>query len=179
MSIKRKTEFLVLSVLVLLAVGSISFAAHCGLTFNVTDSVPIGLYRMTDSTTGSYVLFCPTGQAASVANERGYRPRSIGNIACSDGFAPLGKPIAAREGDVVHVDEHGIAVNGVPLKNSGAKRIDGKGRAMPRIPYGTYTVPSDAVWVVSTYNPMSYDSRYFGPISLSRIISYERPLWIF
>lgn len=179
MSTKRKPEFVILTALFVLTVGSISLAAHCGLSFNVTDSVPLGIYRVTDSSTGTYVLFCLDGEAARVADDRGYRPRSIGNIACPDGYAPLGKPIVARTGDVVTVNSHGIAVNGSLLRNSVAKKIDGKGRAMPSIPFGTYHVGPDSIWVVSTYNPMSYDSRYFGPIPLSRIINYERPVWTF
>jgi conjugative transfer signal peptidase TraF len=179
MSTFRKAEFFFLITVTILLVGGISLAAHCGFSFNMTDSVPVGLYRITDSTTGTYITFCPTGPAAQTANERGYRPRSIGHIACPDGYAPLGKPIAATGGDTVTVSSKGISVNGLLLRNSVAKKIDGRGRPMPIVPYGTYKVAPDTIWVVSTYNPMSFDSRYFGPISLARIITYEKPVWTF
>src|ERR1039458_9228634 len=45
-------------------------------------------------------------------------------------------------------------------------RSDGIGRPMPLIPLGTYAVLPGTVWVISSYNRFSFDSRYFGAIHL-------------
>jgi conjugative transfer signal peptidase TraF len=176
MDTKSKSPLCLLAGLGLTLVGGVCLAAYCGLRWNATDSVPIGLYRLTDAAHGSYISFCLTGPYGVLANDRGYRERSI---ACPDGFAPLVKPIVARTGDVVTVSHWGISVNGTLLKSSIAAKQDGRGRSLSAMSDGTYQVAPGTIWVISTYNPMSYDSRYFGPISLPRIISYARPAWTF
>ena len=55
---------------------------------------------------------------------------------------------------------------------------DGEGRALPHGPLGTFTVPAGRVWLVSSYNPYSFDSRYFGPVALSAVRGVARPLWL-
>jgi type IV secretory pathway protease TraF len=39
-------------------------------------------------------------------------------------------------------------------------------------------VAKGEVWVISSYNPLSFDSRYFGPVPISRIEGFARPLFI-
>jgi len=43
---------------------------------------------------------------------------------------------------------------------------------------GLYGVEPGTVWVASTYNAGSYDSRYMGPIPTSQIRRRLRPLWL-
>jgi type IV secretory pathway protease TraF len=40
-------------------------------------------------------------------------------------------------------------------------------------------VAKGEVWVISSYNPLSFDSRYFGPIPISKIEGLARPLFVF
>jgi conjugative transfer signal peptidase TraF len=136
----------------------------------------MGLYRLTDRDHGSYVTFCPARTDALLMNERGYRPRGIG---CQDGFEPLVKPVAAKAGDVVNVGFYGISINGKMLKNTAAKKQDTQHRLLPTLARGNYPVMPGTIWVLSTYNENSYDSRYFGAVSVERIISYAKPIWTF
>jgi type IV secretory pathway protease TraF len=46
-------------------------------------------------------------------------------------------------------------------------------------PEGVYRVEEGTIWVLSTYNISSYDSRYFGPIELSSVLRYGHPVWQF
>src|SRR6266404_5862589 len=46
-------------------------------------------------------------------------------------------------------------------------------------PYGTYKVEPGTVWVVSSFNSYSFDSRYYGAIPTSAIRHHLRPLWTF
>jgi conjugative transfer signal peptidase TraF len=148
-----------------------------GIRLNIaSNSLPSGLYRIVPAYSGSDLLICPTGVAEKVSIERQYRAKSFG---CGDGYAPLLKPIAAWAGDTVTVNEGGVAVNGMLLANSKQYPKDGIGRPMPLIPFGTYSVPPGTVWVISSYNRFSFDSRYFGPIRLDEKVKYAKPLWLF
>jgi len=155
---------------------AILVAGHGGLRLNTTDSVPLGFYRLTDKEHGNYITFCPLGADAQLMSERGYRPRGVG---CADGFEPLIKPVAARAGDMVTIGFGGISVNGRLLGNTVAKKQDSQHRLLPSLPRGCYPVQAGTVWVLSTYNPLSYDSRYFGAVPTERIISYAKPIWTF
>jgi hypothetical protein len=35
------------------------------------------------------------------------------------------------------------------------------------------------VWVISSYNRFSFDSRYFGPVPLDEKVKYAKLLWLF
>lgn len=147
-----------------------------GFRQNLTLSQPPGLYRLTNSSSDPLVSFCPTGSASSVTTQRGYRAASW---ACPDGHAPMLKPVAARPGDTVIVTHHGISVNGVALPNTGSYPRDGHGNLLNQMPEGIYIVQAGSIWVLSTYNKLSYDSRYFGPISETSVSHHGHLVWAF
>jgi conjugative transfer signal peptidase TraF len=150
-------------------------AAILGVRINTSSSLPLGLYLVTSEETATLVEFCPAEPYASLSRERGYRSRSFG---CSDGAVPLLKPIVARQGDLVDVRQTGISVNGRLLPNTAPLRRDAATRLLSPWPLGRYCVEPDAVWVASTYNPGSFDSRYMGPIEIRRIRQRLRALWL-
>jgi conjugative transfer signal peptidase TraF len=155
-----------------LALGTIA-----GVRINIaSNSLPPGFYRIAPAGKGRDLLICPTGIAESVSISRGYRPKGAG---CGDGYAPLLKPISARFGDTVIVSSAGISINGRLLSNSKQYAKDALGRPLPQVPAGTYTVLPGTVWVISSYNRFSFDSRYFGPIRLDERVRYANPLWLF
>jgi len=148
-----------------------------GIRLNIaSNSLPPGLYRIVPAGKGSDLLICPTGVAEKVSIEREYRVKSFG---CGDGYAPLLKPIAARAGDTVTLSQAGVAVNGKLLQNSKQYPKDGIGRPMPMVPFGTYAVLPGTVWVISSYNRFSFDSRYFGPVNLDEKVRYAKLFWLF
>jgi type IV secretory pathway protease TraF len=55
---------------------------------------------------------------------------------------------------------------------------DAAGRSLHPWPFGTYVVEQGVVWVASTYNRGSYDSRYMGPIRISQIRARLRAVWL-
>jgi conjugative transfer signal peptidase TraF len=143
-----------------------------GLRVNATSSLPIGLYRTTSSKTARLVEFCPVEPFASLSAERGYRRSGD----CPDGAEPLMKPIVAAVGDTIEITPTGVAVNHRILPNSIAGSIDSKNRPLTPYPLGTYRVKPGTVWVISSFNRRSFDSRYFGPISISTIRNHLQPL---
>jgi len=131
-----------------------------GLRINTSPSLPVGLYVVT--TDGSAILleFCPAEPFAALSLVRGYRDAG----SCRDGGAPLLKPVVATAGDTVELSARGISVNGLLLSNTAPLSKDAKGRPLTAWPFGRYPVNPGAVWVASTYNSRSFDSRYFGPV---------------
>ena len=158
--------------------GTAVAAAHAsGYRINTTPSVPVGLWRMTPHaavTRGMVALWCPPDRPAfRLARARGFIPEGR----CAGGYTPLLKPVAAVGGDTVTVTPTGIRVNGVALPNSAPLARDGAGRALPRLAAGRYGVPEGEVWLVSSYNPHSFDARYFGPVAASHIEGVVRPVY--
>lgn len=150
------------------------FAGTLGVRLNVSASVPIGLYWISSSPEARFAEFCPPEPFGSMSVDRAYRRRSAG---CPDHGESLLKPIIARSGDLVEVNPDGIRVNGSLIPNTRPKPHDAMGRPLSSWPVGSYHVASATVWVASSYNPRSFDSRYFGPIRVRDIKNRLRPLW--
>ena len=150
-----------------------------GIVFNYTHSAPFGLYRAQfDSevaihSPAPYVFFCPDRRWPSMQGEPNYRDPMR---TCPDGFSPLIKPVVAWPGDLVTVSASGISVNGHLLRNSEPIVRDSKGQQLCPFATGEYHVGPKELWVVSSFSPRSFDSRYFGPIPLKSVHSWLRPL---
>jgi conjugative transfer signal peptidase TraF len=152
-----------------------------GLIFNYTHSVPFGIYREIVDPAGTprnpapYVFFCPDVRWPYMKGQPNYRDPMR---SCPDGFSPLIKPVVAWPGDTVETSAAGIVVNGQPLPNTATISRDSTGRQLHPFPAGTYRVQKDELWVVSSFSPRSFDSRYFGPIPLRSVHSWIRPFLV-
>lgn len=143
-----------------------------GIRINTSPSLPVGLYIVTSDAKANLIEFCPAEPFGSFAIQRGYRDRG----ACPDGTAPLLKPIVAMAGDIVKTSSRGIEVDGKLRPDTAPLKVDTKGRRLTPWPFGRYVVQAGMVWVASSYNRRSFDSRYFGPVSTSSIREHLRPL---
>jgi type IV secretory pathway protease TraF len=117
-----------------------------GVTGNLTDSEPRGLYLQT---TGS-----PT---------RGHMVQ----------LRPLIKHIAGLPGDTVQVTPQGSYINGHLWPNS-APPTDTHGYIPFR--FGTYKLAPGQYWVLAP-GPLSWDSRFLGPVPWDAIAFDIKPLW--
>src|ERR1019366_5726927 len=81
-------------------------------------------------------------------------------------------------GDVVEVDSRGVSVNGGLLLRSAPLEQDAAGRPLTAVPAGVYSVPPGYVWMISSYSPRSFDSRYFGPLPVAQLRGRVQPLWL-
>jgi conjugative transfer signal peptidase TraF len=145
-----------------------------GVRINVSPSLPFGLYRVDATGAAKLAEFCPAAPFGDLANIRGYRHAG----SCPDGGSPLLKPIVAQAGDMVSVSPEGVYVNGRLLPNSAPRTKDAAGRALVPWRFGTYVVKPGTLWVLSSYHPRSFDSRYFGPIPESAIRERLQPLLV-
>jgi conjugative transfer signal peptidase TraF len=161
--------------------AALILCAHsAGLRVNESPSLPIGIWHVSpldrDLRRGDIVSFCPPDTPTfREARPRGYL--SAGH--CEEGYEPLLKPVAAIAGDRVSGSDDGISINGRLIANSKSLDRDGSGRSLPSPRARDVIVARDEVWVISSYNPLSFDSRYFGSIPLSRIEGLARPLFVF
>ncbi len=153
-------------------------ASSVGLRFNLTSSLPIGLYRVTkDSPTlerGAIVLYCLPPRVAGFAHNRGYVP--IGGQ-CPGGLTPIGKMVAALPGDTVVLTTDGITVNGALQSHSRALATDLKGRGLPQLARRAYVIGRDYVWLLAP-SERSFDSRYLGPLVARNVLARVQPVWI-
>jgi conjugative transfer signal peptidase TraF len=153
----------------------LSVAAYTfGFRLNLSASIPPGVYRVTKDPVakGSLVLVCLPPALSAFARSRDY----VRAGSCKDGNAPVGKVVAAAAGDTVDVTASGLMVNGGQLSNTRPLGNDGRGRALPHIESGRYIVRTGQIWLASSYSTRSFDSRYFGPVPVDRIVSSVRPI---
>lgn len=161
---------------VLLSAGGVVAALGVlGFRFNLTPSLPPGIYRISSAPAlrGAIVNVCLPQEVAEFARERGY----LGPGSCESGVRPLGKLVLATGGDVVMLRPEGIRVNGTPIPRSATLRRDGRGRELPHFPWGEHRLPRGQLWLFSPYRANAYDSRYFGPVPNERVVSVLKPVW--
>lgn len=138
------------------------------LVYNASDSVPVGWYRISPANSlapGDLVLVHLPPKAKSLAAQRGYLPASV----------PLLKTVAA-------VAPQQVCVRGAQVRVDGqlvARRLrwDRQGRALPAW-RGCRRLVGDELFLLSSSNPASFDSRYFGPVSVDAVIGRAQPLWL-
>jgi conjugative transfer signal peptidase TraF len=94
-------------------------------------------------------------------------------------FAPPLKQIAAIPGDIVTLTDDQVWINEASLLGSGTLANDSAG--LPRVPFprGTHRVLPGEYWLFATNLPQSFDSRYFGPVSESSILTSLVPVVTF
>lgn len=145
-----------------------------GFRFNLTPSLPPGIYRISSAPAlrGAIVNVCLPPEVAEFAKGRDY----LGPGSCESGVRPLGKLVLAMGGDVVTLRPEAIRVNGVRVPRSATLPRDGRGRELPHYPWGEHSLQSGQLWLFSPYRANAYDSRYFGPIPSGRVVSVLEPV---
>lgn len=161
-----------------LGMGTLALARPF-MRINGTDSMPKGLYFVMTGpqapTRGNLAVLCLPPDWTDFAADRGY----LGHGECAGDHSSLLKPILAVPGDSLQVTADGVWINGKPVPNSAALGKDSAGRTLMSYPFGSYAVEPGTVWVFSSHDRRSFDSRYFGPIPDSLIVGSAFPLLTF
>ncbi|HBO8980214.1 TPA: S26 family signal peptidase [Pseudomonas aeruginosa] len=159
----------VLSACGLAALAWVSFvqpAAH--IIYNPSDSVPVGWYRIRPTAPthiGSIVLAQLRADVAALAARRGYLPSHI----------PLLKRVGAVAPQHVCIVDGQVRIDGVPV--AAVLPADRMGRSLPFWPQ-CRPLADGELFLLSTTNPASFDSRYFGPIHASAVIGTAQPIYL-
>jgi conjugative transfer signal peptidase TraF len=147
----------------LLAIASVS--ARDWLIYNYTPSVPTGWYvRSSDALArGALVTVRAQDVAPDYAAARNFTDRG-------DRFI---KRIAANDGDRVCAEEDAIRINDRTVAHRATH--DSQGRALPHWS-GCRALSADEVFLMGD-TADSFDSRYFGPVSIADIEGAWRKLF--
>ena len=146
------------------------------LTYNPSDSVAVGWYRVdplghgSDSlprplSVGSIVLTTLPPEAATLAAQRGYLPTRV----------PLLKRVGAMAPQEVCIADGSVRIDGVP--SAAVLPADRWGRPLPSWQQCRQLQPGE-LFLLSVTNPASFDSRYFGPVSAAAVIGVAHPVWL-
>ena len=146
------------------------------LVYNPSDSVAVGWYRVEPLhghpgslprplSVGSIVLTRLPADAAALAAQRGYLPARV----------PLLKRVGAVAPQHLCVFDALVWIDGVPV--AAVRPADRLGRALPSWRQCRQLGP-DEVFLLSTTNTASFDSRYFGPVSAFAVIGVAHPVWL-
>jgi len=157
----RKLVFIFISLVMVLDLSFLYFF-NLGLIFNISTSMPRGLYFIFPSKNikrGDIVAACVDNEiirrivSKYNIHERGY---------CKNGLAVL-KPYFAGEGDVISTNSSGVIINSHLTPHS--KAIVGE----KLINYDHFIINKNNIFLFSNYSDVSIDSRYFGAVSRSFI----------
>lgn len=144
--------------------------------YNPTDSEPIGWYRVDplDHRTASLPRPLSVGSLVLVP-----LPAGAAALAAWRDYLPLGVPLLKRVGAVapqqVCIAGRSVRIGGVPVAT--VLPADHLGRPLPSWQQCRRLRPGE-LFLLSTTNPASFDSRYFGPVSVSAVIGVAHPLWL-
>ena len=160
----------------LLLFGVVVAASLSPLRIATGNSLPKGFYWLSppSPSRGDIALACLPAPAAKLGRARGYLRAGE----CEGGVRPVGKSVAAVQGDFISLGQGEIRVNGVRIGTHSPPDLDSRGRPLSRVPDGTYEVGRGEVWLVSTHHPLSWDSRFFGPVSERDILGELLPIWV-
>ncbi len=144
-----------------------SIQAHVRLVYNPTTSAPKGWYvieRDRQFRVGDYVLAHLPNEAAKLADDRHYLPSSV----------PILKRIGALGSQVVCLSGDEVLIDGRVVAHALVR--DGAGRNLAAWRH-CRALGNDELFLLSSTNPASFDSRYFGPITRINVIGKATPLW--
>lgn len=146
--------------------------------FNMTNSMPLGLWATRGEAStidrGIAVMVCLPYEVSGLALARRY----LVHGECPGDIESVLKTVAAVAGDQVLVSPAGIAVNGQIIPGTVQRAQDSQGREMQVVAAGTYAVAPGTVWLVSNHDPLSFDSRYFGPVPAVNVRGVAYPILV-
>lgn len=162
------------NIFVISLVASVVLAVlwSAGYRLNLTRSLPLGLYRITDGSImrGRLVSFClEDAEYITLARDRGY----LTTGSCASGLRPLLKMISGVAGDRLELPNGSIAVNDELLAGTAFVNTDSQGRPLPPSLLVPGVIPPDKVLLLSQHHSGSFDSRYFGLVPLAALRPVE------
>ena len=151
-----------------------------GLSFNVSDSMPLGLYFSSKKTekisNGDIIGFCVSDKIYDLFIARGYINSKNG--VCNNNNPAFIKKVIAKQGDFVEIKNSKIYVNLIEIPNSTIFDTDKKGRKLDHLQNGySHIMKSNEIFSFGDNNIRSFDSRYLGLIDKEKILFKAKMLY--
>ncbi len=166
LNLQRLSQLIGLGAVLSLALAGHPLTAPL-LIYNPSGSAPKGWYWVSqahDLTVDDYVLVDLPESFKQLADERRYLPQTV----------PLLKRIRAVSDQFVCVRGRSLWIDGRRVAT--ALTHDGRGREL--VPWtGCRVLAGNELLLIGRENSSSFDSRYFGPIQITRIVGKVSPLW--
>lgn len=155
----------------LVVVGIGLLAVHYFFVVNTSASFPAGVYLKTheEPQKGDLVLFCPPDHAIF---QEAMQHKILSAGLCPSGTEAMIKRIVAAQGDTVHISESNVSVNDILLPNSQQQVV--MEHALGAF---THKLKVKEVLLMSPH-PLSFDGRYFGPLSETHISTPLNPFYL-
>lgn len=137
------------------------------ITYNASASAPLGWYGVRTNASlqvGDYVLATLSNDAGALAAQRGYLPAGLPIL--KQVAAGAGQHVCAR-GDAIFIDDE-VFVHFL--------RSDSLGRSLSAWRQCRRLVDGE-LFLANASNSASFDSRYFGPVSVNAVRGQVVPLW--
>ena len=157
--------------IMLLGLATIAITAgtypSCRLVYNPSESAPRGWYVLIPKrhlSKGDWVLARLPKPIAQLAAARNYLPINV----------PILKRIAAQKGDEVCATGERVSVDGHLVAQS--LQTDSRGRPLPHWS-ACRRLKAEELFLLSSYSPSSFDSRYFGPVKRASVMGWAIPFW--
>lgn len=137
------------------------------IIYNPSSSAPRGWYMVkapAELSRGAFVLVKLPAPIARFADQRGYLPMTV----------PLLKRVGAVAGDRVCEQRGLVYINGIPVAQSLER--DRAGRSLV-----TWSdcrrLEAVELFLLGTSSDASFDSRYYGPVTVNSVIGVAVPVW--
>jgi len=157
-------------IVIISAFALIYLIYNSGLIFNITGSMPIGIYYTSSNTKnikkGDFVIVKLPFQLQKFGVERKYIPNYK---------TKLLKEVIGIPGDKVNLKDKEIVINNSHVYKAPTYKYDMEHRKLHFYPRGEYI--SKSYWLYGENNPdESWDSRYYGPVNKLNILKKAVPV---
>ncbi|HAT9660781.1 TPA: conjugative transfer signal peptidase TraF [Legionella pneumophila] len=168
---------IIIAIFLINTIATGSLFHSMGFRINLTESIPVGLYRITgtEPLKNAYVIFCPDDrQSFRLAKNRGYIDHGL----YCNGYGYLMKKVVAVSSDILSVTNEGVYVNQMLIPYSKPKLQDGMNRTLPQWQVMNYQLQEDEIMTMTSQSEWSFDGRYYGLVQTRQIKGMITPIWV-
>ena len=168
---------IIIAIFLISTIAAGSLFHSMGFRINLTESIPVGLYRITgtEPLKNAYVIFCPDDrQTFRLAKNRGYIDHGL----YCNGYGYLMKKVVAVSSDILSVTNEGVFVNQMLIPYSKPKLEDGMNRPLPQWQIMNYALQEDEIMTMTSQSEWSFDGRYYGLVHKEQIKGVLTPIWV-
>ncbi len=173
---KRILTRIAIVLMIVILVFTILLYFKNNFEYNITNSLPLGLYKVIDKDIerNDLVVFClKYDKYMKFAEEQGYFQGLDKKCGRTPQFI---KKAMGLPSDNIRINMNGVFINNIRVENSEASQIILSDKIFDSYEK-EFQLEADEYFLMSDYNSMSYDSRYFGTVKKSEIKKVVEPFY--